>query len=177
MLKIKKLESYKKYKKSMDELLSVIERTLGEQKNHQDDYELCVEIINTYTVVTDDLLDEVDGWLSDPELSTKNKNAKSYREYTPIEKILFVGVVQIIADVDSIFAESLKQKDYKTLMTDPNFNIIVYSLDNIIFLLFLEIMDYLLNNNLFESYNYLSPKENNLDFIRFNNLYVFNNLN
>jgi hypothetical protein len=62
-------------------------------------------------------------------------------------------------------------------MTDPNFNIIVYSLDNIIFLLFLEIMDYLLNNNLFESYNYLSPKENNLDFIRFNNLYVFNNLN
>ena len=136
-----------------------------------------MSLIKTYSSLTDEVLEDVTQLMFDPNLSSRNKNAKSYLEYTPVEKILFTAVNQIIQDVESNFIEKLNEDDYETLRFDPNFNIILYSLDNIVFLLFLDIMDYTVNNKILKSHNYLSYPNVDLDFGKYITLYIFNNLN
>jgi len=174
---IKDLDVYKKYTKSMDELLTIIEKSLKENSEYENEYNLCMSLIKTYSSLTDEVLEDVTQLMFDPNLSSRNKNAKSYLEYTPVEKILFTAVNQIIQDVESNFIEKLNEDDYETLRFDPNFNIILYSLDNIVFLLFLDIMDYTVNNKILKSHNYLSYPNVDLDFGKYITLYIFNNLN
>jgi len=174
---IKDLDVYKKYTKSMDELLTIIEKSLKENSEYENEYNLCMSLIKIYSSLTDEVLEDVTQLMFDPNLSSRNKNAKSYLEYTPVEKILFTAVNQIIQDVESNFIEKLNEDDYETLRFDPNFNIILYSLDNIVFLLFLDIMDYTVNNKILKSHNYLSYPNVDLDFGKYITLYIFNNLN
>jgi hypothetical protein len=171
---IRDLELYKHFKNSIKKISDIIDNELGESSTTKRDYDLCKSIINRYLAITDNFVDDVDEILFDMDISTSNKTAKRYEDFMSIEKILVSAVSGIILEFDMDYLYKLEKEDYEYIQKDQNFNIIIFSMDSIVTLLFSELLAYLKNNEVLEPHNFLDF-ECDLDFVKMGNLYnIFN---
>ncbi len=171
---IKDLELYKDFKNSIKKISDVIDNELGKSSTTKRDYDLCKSIINRYLDITDNFVDDVTEILFDMDISTSNKTAKRYEDFMSIEKILVSAVSGIILEFDMGYLYKLEKEDYEYIQNEQNFNIIIFSMDSIVALLFSDLLVYLKNNKVLEPHNFLDYK-GDLDFVKMGTLY--NNIN